>query len=50
MDEWNNDQTIELFPMMAELTIRTASACLMGKEIRDQLHSDGTYLFYPFYY
>jgi cytochrome P450 len=41
MDEWSQEQTIELFPMMAELTIRTASSCLMGKEIRDQLHSNG---------
>jgi cytochrome P450 len=29
---------------MAELTIRTASSCLMGKEIRSQLHSNGIFV------
>ena len=30
-----------IFHEMSELTIRTASCCLMGKEIRSQLHSNG---------
>ncbi|KAJ3380334.1 Lanosterol 14-alpha-demethylase [Lobulomyces angularis] len=38
--------TVELFPVLAELTIRTASSCLMGKEIRDQLHSNVAKLFH----
>lgn len=42
LDEWADNSQFELFPMMAELTIRTASACLMGREIREQLHSNGT--------
>jgi len=46
MDEWKDDFELELFPMMAELTIRTASSCLMGKEIRDQLHSNVAKLFH----
>ena len=32
---------IDLFHEMAELTIRTASSCLLGKEIRSQLQSNG---------
>ncbi len=31
---------VDLFHDMAELTIRTAAACLLGKEIRAQLHSN----------
>lgn len=33
--------SLDVFHTMSELTIRTASACLMGKEIRDELHSNG---------
>ncbi|TPX55674.1 hypothetical protein PhCBS80983_g05118 [Powellomyces hirtus] len=39
-------EKLELFPEMAELTIRTASHCLMGKEIRDQLHSNVAKLYH----
>lgn len=46
MNEWKDEFTMELFPMMAELTIRTASSCLMGQEIRDQLHSNVAKLFH----
>lgn len=31
---------------MSELTIRTASCCLMGKEIRSQLHSNVAKLYH----
>ncbi|KAI9093850.1 cytochrome P450 [Phlyctochytrium arcticum] len=46
--DWKADsnQKLELFPDMAELTIRTASHCLMGKEIRSQLHSNVAKLFH----
>ncbi|KAL3895321.1 MAG: hypothetical protein SGCHY_004769 [Lobulomycetales sp.] len=46
LDEWADNSQFELFPMMAELTIRTASACLMGREIREQLHSNVAKLFH----
>ncbi|KAJ2999619.1 Lanosterol 14-alpha-demethylase [Globomyces sp. JEL0801] len=36
---------IDLFLQMSELTIRTASSCLMGKEIRAQLHSNVAQLY-----
>lgn len=35
-----------MFQNMSELTIRTASRCLMGKEIRSQLHSDVAKLYH----
>jgi sterol 14alpha-demethylase len=35
-----------LFDSMSELTIRTASACLMGSEIRSQLHSNVAQLYH----
>ncbi|KAJ3041262.1 Lanosterol 14-alpha-demethylase [Rhizophlyctis rosea] len=35
----DSSDKFELFPEMAELTIRTASHCLMGKEIRKELHN-----------
>jgi cytochrome P450 len=35
-----------IFEEMSELTIRTASACLMGKEIRSQLHSNVAKLYH----
>ncbi|KAI9005243.1 cytochrome P450 [Gaertneriomyces semiglobifer] len=43
---WTDKGRIELFPEMAELTIRTASHCLMGKEIRKQLHSNVAKLYH----
>ncbi|KAJ3283444.1 Lanosterol 14-alpha-demethylase [Borealophlyctis nickersoniae] len=42
----DQDNKFELFPAMAELTIRTASHCLMGKEIRKQLHTDVAQLYH----
>ncbi|KAJ3173483.1 Lanosterol 14-alpha-demethylase [Geranomyces variabilis] len=42
----DSNEALELFPEMAELTIRTASHCLMGKEIRDQLHSNVAKLYH----
>ncbi len=40
--EWGiKNGQIDLFHEMAELTIRTASSCLLGKEIRSQLQSNG---------
>ncbi|KAI8823610.1 cytochrome P450 [Fimicolochytrium jonesii] len=45
--EWpNKSAQHELFPDMAELTIRTASHCLLGKEIRQQLHSNVAKLYH----
>ena len=39
--EWKfKSQDVYIFHEMSELTIRTASRCLMGKEIRAQLHSN----------
>ena len=39
--EWKfNSGKIDVFHDLSELTIRTASRCLMGKEIRAQLHSN----------
>lgn len=39
--EWKfNTGKVNVFHELSELTIRTASRCLMGKEIRDQLHSN----------
>ncbi|KAJ3372349.1 hypothetical protein HDU91_003959 [Kappamyces sp. JEL0680] len=35
-----------IFKDMSELTIRTASCCLMGKEIRSQLHSNVAQLYH----
>ena len=37
-----------IFEEMSELTIRTAAQCLMGKEIRKQLHSNGNRFIYQF--
>ena len=42
MKEWGKSGQVDLFHEMAELTIRTASSCLLGKEIRSQLQSNGT--------
>ncbi|KAJ3024299.1 Lanosterol 14-alpha-demethylase [Thoreauomyces humboldtii] len=42
----DSNSRLELFPQMAELTIRTASHCLMGKEIRKQLHADVAQLYH----
>ncbi|KAJ3255882.1 Lanosterol 14-alpha-demethylase [Boothiomyces macroporosus] len=38
--------TALIFKEMSELTIRTAAACLMGKEIRSQLHSNVAQLYH----
>ncbi|KAJ3154064.1 Lanosterol 14-alpha-demethylase [Geranomyces michiganensis] len=42
----DSSESLELFPEMAELTIRTASHCLMGREIREQLHSNVAKLYH----
>ncbi|KND04343.1 uncharacterized protein SPPG_00074 [Spizellomyces punctatus DAOM BR117] len=45
--EWADEGSrFDLFPQMSELTIRTASHCLMGKEIREQLHSNVAKLYH----
>ncbi|KAJ3057158.1 hypothetical protein HK102_011095 [Quaeritorhiza haematococci] len=46
--EWDfqKNDAFEIFPQVAELTIRTASTCLMGREIREQLHKDVTKLYH----
>jgi sterol 14-demethylase len=45
MKEWGiQNGQLNLFHEMAELTIRTASSCLLGKEIRSQLQSNGNSL------
>jgi cytochrome P450 len=41
INELKHLDKLHLFEEMSELTIRTAANCLMGKEIRSQLHSDG---------
>ncbi|KAH6572719.1 hypothetical protein BASA62_003258 [Batrachochytrium salamandrivorans] len=41
-----NDDAALIFDQMSELTIRTSSHCLMGKEIRSQLHSNVAQLYH----
>lgn len=43
--DWNifEPKEVDLFTEMAELTIRTASSCLLGKEIRAALSSNGNH-------
>ena len=38
-------QSPVIFEELSELTIRTAASCLMGKEIRSQLHSNVAHLY-----
>ncbi|KAI9201870.1 cytochrome P450 [Polychytrium aggregatum] len=41
LDSWApKSDSFEIFPAMAELTIRTASHCLMGSDVRSKLHSE----------
>ena len=42
---YRSKETPVIFEELSELTIRTASACLMGKEIRSQLHSNVAHLY-----
>jgi cytochrome P450 len=44
-NELPSNQSV-IFDHMSELTIRTASSCLMGKEIRSQLHSNVAQLYH----
>ncbi|KAI8928207.1 cytochrome P450 [Entophlyctis helioformis] len=47
LKEWTGDRgKVDLFKEMSELTIRTASHCLMGKEVRKQLHSNVAKLYH----
>ena len=42
---YKDKQSPVIFEELSELTIRTAAACLMGKEIRSQLHSNVAHLY-----
>ena len=46
LSTYDNTMSVDMFQNMSELTIRTASRCLMGKEIRSQLHSDVAKLYH----
>eukprot|EP00842_Homolaphlyctis_polyrhiza_P006957 jgi/Hompol1/850/HPOL_004254-RA len=46
LDEFEDNDRALIFDQMSELTIRTASCCLMGKEIRKQLHSNVAQLYH----
>jgi len=40
---WGQEGVIDVNDAMAELTILTASSCLMGDEIRKRLSTDGAH-------
>ncbi|KAL2918175.1 Lanosterol 14-alpha-demethylase [Polyrhizophydium stewartii] len=47
LKEWKeNPGTLNIFEEMSELTIRTAARCLLGKEVRSQLHSNVAKLYH----
>jgi len=43
---WSQEGEVDLFPTLSELTIMTASRCLLGQEIRETMHSEVAHLYH----